>query len=95
MDTNFTKTESRVLRAIRLLDEVAADEYKNVPDVTATRFLHGWTSILSAVRTVSNGRASSDRQVSDALRKLVERGLVEKNGDPSRERPLYILKETT
>lgn len=78
----MNKTQGRVLQAIRLLDEVAIDEYKSNPDESiraARHFLHSYTSIRSAVEIVSNGRRSSARQISDALAALVANGTLEKS----------------
>lgn len=74
----MTIAESRVLRAINLLDREARNYYAGVPEAQdAVHFLHGYKSILDAVRVVSIGRKSSERNIYTALANLVERGHLE------------------
>lgn len=76
----MTKTQSRVLRALDLLNEVTRSEYEERGiDMSGSEIAgHGWKSLLSAVGVVSTGRRSSERQISEAIRGLVEMEKVEK-----------------
>lgn len=63
----MTKSEYRVLSAMKLLDNAAG--YNE-------HCLHGLKSIISAVHIVSTGRKSSELQIVDALAKLAAAGKI-------------------
>lgn len=76
----MTKTETLVLRAIKLADEVAARDYKGTPFEVAegTRFLLGFQSIKIAANVLAT-RKAPESNLYTALQKLVARGLVERS----------------
>lgn len=83
--TKLSFTETRVLQAIELSEQVARRDYENAGwearggDPTPQHWLLGFDSIKLSARIVANRRKSSERDLYSALQKLVARGLVEKS----------------
>lgn len=80
----YSKTETLVLQAIKLADQVAARDYEGTPHAVAegTRFLLGFQSIRIAADVITRGvgrRKAGERNLYGALQKLVARGLVERS----------------
>ena len=76
-----TKTEQRVIHAMRDLDRMAQEDFEaagwNEP--TPEHFLHGFKSIYTMTRIIAYGRKPGELQVHDALQKLVASGEVERS----------------
>jgi predicted transcriptional regulator len=86
--TKLTKTEALVLKAMRLRDAAAVEDIQRDIDrgwVTAAelrhtdRVLQGVQPITAMCKYVATGRKPGKLSVSDALQKLVARGLVERS----------------
>lgn len=77
----FSKSESRVLAALRLADDVAIREFEAAGwgDPTPVHFAHGFATIKLCAGVLANRRKPSEIHLYDALQKLVARGLVEKS----------------
>lgn len=76
----LTKTESRVLRALRLIEQTEVERINEAARVFGLDPYNGegvLAGFLTAVETVTIGRRSSELQISDALNRLAGRELIE------------------